>query len=209
MKFFLLVAIPLISSFLLSFGGFSFFGGSLFLAIFISAFVMFVVMNAVNYQDGMDGLAGGLAAISFAGFFLGGMITGNFLIAGVSLILLGAVLGFLAFNFPRASIFMGDSGAYFLGFFLAFLAIASFGGNSIQNILAPVFIVGVPLFEGGFTNIRRVMRGKSLFLGDRSHVYDLLLQKRYSVKKVLFYFYVAQSISVIFGLWLGLFGNFF
>lgn len=201
-KFFLLLAVPLISSLLLSLGGFPFFAESLFLAIFISTFAMFVLMNSVNYQDGMDGLAGGLAAISFAGFFLAGLMAGNVFIASVSLVLLGAVLGFLVFNFPPATIFMGDSGAYFLGFFLAFLGLSFSIGNSIQSVLASVFIAGVPLFEGGFTNARRVMRGKSIFFGDRSHVYDLLLQRGYSAKKVLALFYAIQLIFMTFGIWL-------
>lgn len=199
-KFFLLLVAPLVSSFLLSLGEFSFFGDNLFSMIFVSAFATFVLMNAVNYQDGMDGLAGGLSAISFAGFFIAGFLTGNVLVVGVSLILLGAVIGFLVFNFPPATIFMGDSGAYFLGFYLAFLGLFFAAANGTQGILASVFIVGVPLFEGGFTNLRRIMRGKSLFLGDRNHVYDRLLQKGYPAKKVLLLFYTAQLAFVIIGI---------
>ncbi|GAI01961.1 unnamed protein product, partial [marine sediment metagenome] len=123
-KFLLLIIFPSISALILFSSGikFNFFPVSI-LAGLLTFLYIFVLINGVNYQDGMDGLVGGLTAISLIGFIVLSLISGNNLALILSLILLGAVLGFLIFNFPPAKIFMGDSGAYFLGFILTVLAI--------------------------------------------------------------------------------------
>lgn len=155
-------------------------------ASIILAFVaIFICINAVNYQDGMDGLAGGLVAISLLGFALIGAPL-------ISLIALGAVIAFLLFNLPPAKIFMGDSGAYLLGFILAALTCIILK----TSIIAPIFIIGLPLFDGVFTNIRRLVAGKSIFRGDRSHLYDRLLQKGFSTQKTLAVCYFLQILLV-------------
>jgi len=161
---------------------------------------IFVLINAVNYQDGMDGLAGGVVAISLIGFIALCAISENSLALIISLVLLGTVLGFLIFNFPPAKIFMGDSGAYFLGFILAVLAMIFSKPYNFQSILGPVFILGLPLFDGIFTNIRRLFQKKSIFFGDRKHFYDRILQRGFSVKKTLLICYSIQAIFIIIGL---------
>src|SRR3990167_8527709 len=183
-KFLFLIILSLLASIFLMFGGLriSFFS-NIYLGIFLTAGYIFIFINAVNYQDGMDGLAAGLAAISLVGFIALSAISGNIFSLFFSAVILGAVLGFLAFNFPAAKIFMGDSGAYFIGF----------------SLVGSIFIVGVPIFEGVFTNIRRILRKKSIFLGDRSHFYDRLLQKGFSAQKTLFVFYSIQFLFVAAG----------
>lgn len=197
LKLFSLLLVPSAAALILSFGTvFAF-----FLAPFVFLYI-FAFINALNYQDGMDGLAGTLSVLSFAGFAVAGLIVSNPFVLVLSLALLGAVLGFLLFNFPPAKIFMGDSGAYFLGFCLAVLALLFSDFSAIQGVLGPVFLMGVPLFEGIFTNIRRVVQGASILRGDRRHVYDTLLCSGLSVRAVLFLFATAQALSVILGLWL-------
>ncbi|OGZ27126.1 MAG: hypothetical protein A2365_00450 [Candidatus Nealsonbacteria bacterium RIFOXYB1_FULL_40_15] len=154
---------------------------------------IFVLINAVNYQDGMDGLAGGETAISFLGFAILGYLSGDNLISAVSFSMFLSILGFLFFNFPPAKIFMGDSGAYFIGFVLAVLA-CNF------SILASIFVAGLPLFDGIYTNLRRILSGKSIFLGDREHLYDKLLKKGFSSRKTLVVSYSVQIIFVIIGI---------
>ncbi|MBT9141292.1 MAG: putative undecaprenyl-phosphate N-acetylglucosaminyl 1-phosphate transferase [Dehalococcoidia bacterium] len=164
---------------------------------------IFILINAVNYQDGIDGLAGGLVAISLTGFIISSVIFGNNLTLVISLILMGAVLGFLVFNFPPAKIFMGDSGAYFLGFILAVLAMIFSKPYNISSILGPIFIIGLPLFDGVFINVRRLFQKKSIFLGDRKHFYDrLLFQKGFSLKKTLLISYLIQVIFIGIGLFI-------
>ncbi len=200
-KFILLISLPLVATLVLLISGIQIgFFSEIYLAGFLLLFYIFVFMNAVNYQDGMDGLAGGLTAISLIGFIILALTLGNNFALILALILLGGVLGFMVFNFPPAKIFMGDSGAYFLGFILAVLALSFSQDFDFLSIIGPVFIIGMPLFDGAFTNIRRLLKGKSIFFGDRSHFYDQLLQKGFSTKKTLLIAYSFQIISVIIGL---------
>ncbi|MCK4454162.1 undecaprenyl/decaprenyl-phosphate alpha-N-acetylglucosaminyl 1-phosphate transferase [Candidatus Parcubacteria bacterium] len=200
-KFSLLIIFPLIATIILLASGIkiNFFPG-IYLAGFLTFSYIFVFMNGINYQDGMDGLAGGLVAISLIGFFVLALISGNDFALILSFILLGAVFGFLIFNFPPAKIFMGDSGAYFLGFILAVLAMIFSKSYNFLSILGPIFIVGIPIFDGVFTNIRRLFSKKSIFLGDRRHFYDRILQRGISTKKTLLICFSLQIISVAIGI---------
>lgn len=165
----------------------------IFIALAFAA--IFIGINAVNYQDGMDGLAGGLCAISLVGFFLVGT-------SPIPLIALGAVAAFLVFNFPPAKVFMGDSGAYLLGFVLAVLALTVLK----TSIIAPIFIVGLPLFDGVFTNLRRLAAKKSIFHGDRDHLYDKLLRHGFSTKKTLTICYFLQILLMLVGVSIKIYG---
>ncbi len=199
-KFVLLLICTLVPGILLAMTGIGFnFFPFFILSAFLSFIYIFVVINAVNYQDGMDGLAGGLVAISLAGFITLSIITGSYFAMVISIISLGAVLSFLIFNFPPAKVFMGDSGAYLLGFILAVLAIIFSKPYTTYSVLAPIFIIGLPIFDGVFTNVRRLVNGKSIFLGDRSHFYDRLMQRGFSVKKTLFICYFLQIALVLVG----------
>ncbi len=191
-KFFFLIFCSLASSLFLYLAGINF-----YLFPFLTFFYVFILINAVNYQDGMDGQAGFLVLISLLGFYFLSFISGNNFSSVVSLLFSGAVAGFLAYNFPPAKIFMGDSGAYLLGFILAVLAIIF-----SKDIAAHLFIIGLPLFDGVYSNIRRVFKGKSIFLGDREHFYDKMLNKGFSVKKTLFISCALQIIFVAIGVFL-------
>lgn len=168
--------------------------------IILTFVYIFVLINAINYQDGMDGIAGGIVAISLIGFSILGVVLNNGLALTISLALMMAILGFLIFNFPPAKIFMGDSGAYFLGFILAVLAMIFSKPYSFSSILGPIFILGLPIFDGIFTNIRRLFRKKSIFLGDREHFYDRMINRGFSTRKTIFISYFLQTISVLLGL---------
>ncbi len=201
LKFALLLICTFIPALILHYAGVDF----LFLpipiiSILVSFIYIFVCINAVNYQDGMDGLAGGLTLISLAGFLYLAVTFNAILAAAIALIFLGAVAAFLCFNVPSAKIFMGDSGAYALGFILATAAILFSKPYNLYSVLAPIFIIGLPIFDGVFTNIRRLANGKSIFLGDRSHFYDKLLQKGFSTKKTLTICCGLQLLFVAVGL---------
>ncbi len=201
LKFLFLILLVALST------GFLFFAHTLFaliagllISLFFTFVGIFIVINAVNYQDGMDGLAGGLVVISLIGFLCLGLFLQNIVGVGLALIFLGAVAAFLVFNLPPAKIFMGDSGAYTLGFILSLLLILFVEPFNFWVFVALVFILGVPIFDGVFTNIRRIMNGKSIFIGDRSHFYDKLLQKGFSVQKTLIICYSLQILCVVLGL---------
>src|SRR3989344_2298475 len=173
LKFVLLIVCTFVPSVILWYVGISFiFFPAMVISILLGFVYIFLCINAVNYQDGMDGLAGGLVGISLGGFIILGIAFNALLSLYISVLFLGVVLAFLCFNFPPAKVFMGDSGAYSL-----------------------VFILGLPIFDGVFTNIRRLVAGRSIFLGDRYHFYDKLLQKGFSTKKTLTICYFMQTRS--------------
>src|SRR4051812_42060243 len=106
-------------------------------------------MNAMNLVDGLDGLAGGVSLIALAAAFIFGVVQGHILLAVYSAALAGAVLGFLLYNFNPASIFMGDTGSLFLGYFLgvALLVPAETQATSVLRLALPVAILGVPIAD--------------------------------------------------------------
>jgi len=171
--------------------------------------LIFILINAINYQDGMDGAAGTTVIISLIAFSFLAWISGNNLAFLISLVLGPVILGFLIFNFPPANIFMGDSGAYFLGFILAVLTLIFLKINDISAILGLIFILGLPLFDGIFTNLRRIFKGKSIFIGDRAHFFDRLLRKNFSVRKTLLICCIIHIIFVILGLSIYIYGDTF
>jgi len=156
-------------------------------------FYIFGGMNAINMQDGLDGLAAGLVAISTAGFAGVSLLSGNTLGLVVSLSTLGAMLGFLLYNFPPASIFMGDSGSHFLGFIVAGLAIIfTSRPYDLRWFIGPILIIGLPVADAGWTVGRRFLQGKRLFRGDRGHFYDRMMQRGISLKKTVFLCWLIQ-----------------
>jgi UDP-N-acetylmuramyl pentapeptide phosphotransferase/UDP-N-acetylglucosamine-1-phosphate transferase len=130
--------------------------------------------NAMNFIDGLDGLAGGVAFIA-AGFLAGIAATHDGWFAyAASLLLAAGIAGFLPFNFPRARIFMGDVGSQFCGFMLAVLAVVAsrFQGLQLSFLLVPMLLSGV-LFDVGFTLLRRALAGERVTAPHRGHLYQI------------------------------------
>jgi len=95
------------------------------------------------------------------------------------------LLGFLPYNFHSAKIFLGDAGSGFLGFSLGTMAVmATSKPCEIANFIAAILVIGLPVFDMAFAILRRLIRRKPLFIGDRDHLYDLLLKKGWSQPKV-------------------------
>ena len=118
------------------------------------------ITNAINLLDNMDGLAGGVSAIAAAFFALMCSFSGQYLVGALSVALLGACLGFLFYNLNPASIFMGDSGALFLGFILAAVGIKlRFPDNSdFVTWMVPVLVMGLPVFDTALVIVSRLRR---------------------------------------------------
>jgi UDP-GlcNAc:undecaprenyl-phosphate GlcNAc-1-phosphate transferase len=130
--------------------------------------------NAMNFIDGLNGLAGGVALIA-AGFLAGIAATHDGWFAyAASLLLAAGIAGFLPFNFPHARIFMGDVGSQFCGFVLAVLAVVAsrFEGLLMSFLLVPMLLSGV-LFDVGFTLVRRALAGERLTAPHRGHLYQV------------------------------------
>lgn len=137
-------------------------------------FLLFIT-NAMNFIDGLNGLAGGVTLISclFLAAIAGPL--GGFFVYTVSLLLAGGVLGFLPFNFPKGRIFMGDVGSQFCGFLLALLGIAASRFQHIQMsfLLVPFLLFGV-IYDVAFTLIRRALAGENLARAHNGHLYQVI-----------------------------------
>jgi UDP-GlcNAc:undecaprenyl-phosphate/decaprenyl-phosphate GlcNAc-1-phosphate transferase len=153
--------------------------------------------------DGADGVAAGITAvIALAYAALPGVGLSAFGNA-VAWSLLGACVGFLFFNFPPAKIFMGDSGSTVLGFCVAFLGLdfmgARGGGDAARSVLFPFLIAGLPILDALVVVVRRVMKGRSPFRGDRGHFYDYLLGAGWTARRVAISSYLLTGVLGVLG----------
>ncbi|MBW5445899.1 undecaprenyl/decaprenyl-phosphate alpha-N-acetylglucosaminyl 1-phosphate transferase [Cohnella sp. CFH 77786] len=154
------------------------------------------VTNAINLIDGLDGLAAGVSAIAIASIMGMGIIMGNGTVVLLAIVLLGSILGFLVFNFHPAKIFMGDSGALFLGFSLAMLSMLGFKQITVLSFVTPLLIIGVPLSDTFFAIVRRWVNKKPLMKADKGHLHHCLQQLGFSHRKTVL---VIYGIAAFFG----------
>ncbi|MCD6298792.1 MAG: undecaprenyl/decaprenyl-phosphate alpha-N-acetylglucosaminyl 1-phosphate transferase, partial [Deltaproteobacteria bacterium] len=150
-----------------------------------------LVINAINLIDGLDGLAAGVTLFASLVLLVLCISSENFLVAMGFASLGGAALGFLRYNFNPASIFMGDSGSYFLGYMLAALSIfGSVKGQATVAILIPILALGVPLMDTLLAPIRRFVLGKRMFKPDTGHFHHRLLKLGLSQRRAVILLYV-------------------
>lgn len=168
------------------------------LSIPITLFWVVGITNTLNLIDGLDGLAAGVALISSLSLMFVAGKFGYTEITILSAIVAGSCLGFLPFNFNPAKIFMGDTGALFLGFMLAAISIEGVM-KSVATIavIVPILILGVPIFDTTFAIFRRLLNGQSIMAADKGHLHHRLLNKGFSQKKTVLILY---GISSVFGL---------
>jgi UDP-GlcNAc:undecaprenyl-phosphate GlcNAc-1-phosphate transferase len=155
------------------------------------------IINAINLIDGLDGLAAGVAFFAGVTNFVVGYLSQEILVATVMATLMGAVLGFLFFNFNPARIFMGDSGSYLLGFLLGTTALAgtSQKASTAVAILVPILALGVPIFDTLFSIARRLLERRSIFSPDRGHIHHRLLDLGLTHRRAVLILY---SVSIVF-----------
>lgn len=159
-----------------------------------------IVINAFNLIDGIDGLAAGIGAIVSGVLITVGLIGGNPLIVILSVLVLAGCLGFLRYNFFPAKIFMGDTGALFLGFTIASIcmtSVAQFKGITAMTLLVPISTLALPLIETTSTIFRRVKDKKHIFHADKEHIHHKLLDLGFSQKIIAL---VLYFITFLFGL---------
>ena len=154
------------------------------------------VINAINLQDNMDGLAAGTSAVAAAAFLLLAVLNGQILVASLASALLGACLGFLFYNYQPAVSFMGDTGSMLLGITLAVLGIKlTFPDIShSQTWMVPVLVLGVPLFDTVLVVVSRVRRGKLWWQGGVDHTSHRLVKLGLSHRRTIVALYIATGI---------------
>ncbi|HWR59452.1 MAG TPA: MraY family glycosyltransferase [Thermodesulfovibrionales bacterium] len=155
-----------------------------------------IVTNAFNLIDGLDGLAAGTGIFITATFFA--LAGGDIHLQLTYVILAGSLFGFLRYNFPPATIFMGDSGSLFLGFFLGATSIISaYKATAIVTIMIPIIAFGLPLMDMFYAVLRRYYRGVPLGEADKEHIHHKLLEKGLSKKKVLLLLYSVNIVIML------------
>ncbi|MEK3785494.1 MraY family glycosyltransferase [Paenibacillus sp. FSL K6-1230] len=155
---------------------------------------IFGVTTVINFSDGMDGLAGGLSAISAITLFIVALAKGQSDSALMSMVLVGVTLGYLKYNRPPAKVFMGDAGATFLGFILAVIALdGAFKQATVLSLFIPILALGVPIFDNLFVVIKRFLQGKAIYEADASQAHYRLLRAGLNHKQVVGVLYLIST----------------
>ncbi len=153
------------------------------------------VCNAVNLIDGLDGLAVGVSSIASMSLLALTLISNNPNVAILTAAVAGAGFGFLPYNFNPAKIFMGDTGALFLGFILACISVQGFLKlSAIISFAVPLLVLGLPIFDTMFAIVRRVLTGRSPMSPDRGHLHHRLLDMGFSQKKTVAILYTMTAV---------------
>ncbi len=155
------------------------------------------VTNALNLIDGLDGLAAGVSSIALATISIIGFSMGNVIVAFMALLLLAGTLGFLVHNFYPAKIFMGDTGALFLGYNLAIFSILGFKHVTLVSFIIPILILGVPIADTLLAIVRRFLSKQPIGAPDKHHLHHCLLKMGFSHRKTVFIIY---GISLFFSI---------
>ncbi len=174
----------------------------------ITALWILTVVNAFNFMDNMNGLCAGLGAIGAVAF---GLIAAQaephqYLVATMALVIAGALLGFLPFNFPKASVFLGDSGSHLVGYLLAVLGILphfyTHRHPRILAVLTPLLILAVPLGDLAWVVLLRWRAGLPFYRGDTNHLSHRLVRRGLSdAQAVLVIWLLAAVLGALACLW--------
>lgn len=169
-----------------------------YLAIPITIIWIVAITNAINLIDGLDGLAAGVTAIALLTISGLAVTMGNPLLALIGFMVFGSTLGFLVFNFYPAKIFMGDTGALFLGYMISVLSIMGLFKNvAIFSLIVPIIILGVPILDTVFAIIRRIVQKKPISAPDKFHLHHCLLRLGFTHRQTVILIYAMSAMFSI------------
>jgi UDP-GlcNAc:undecaprenyl-phosphate GlcNAc-1-phosphate transferase len=167
----------------------------------VTVFWLIAVPNIVNLIDGFDGLAGGLGLCMAVTLGIVGLHSQQLAVACYAFTMAGALLGFLVFNFPPAKIYLGDGGAYLIGFTIAALSLTSSNKGSVAAVLFVTLVaLGVPILDTTFALLRRGLRGYPLFRADDEHFHHRLEGLGFSKRRILLGLYGICVVLCLVGL---------
>lgn len=175
--------------------------GSALVNMVITIFWLIGITNAINLLDNMDGLAGGIAAIASIFLALSFVANGQMTEALMLAVFAAALLGFLAYNFNPASIFMGDCGSMFIGFFLSSTALLSIAGTAGRSrsllpvLTVPILILFIPIFDTTFVTVLRKLSGRAASQGGRDHTSHRLVALGMSERRAVWMLYGFATLS--------------
>jgi UDP-GlcNAc:undecaprenyl-phosphate GlcNAc-1-phosphate transferase len=174
----------------------------------LTVFWIIGFMNTINLADGLDGLAAGIVAIASGTFFIVALLQGETkivllskqltLAAVLAAGLTGACIGFLLYNFHPAKVFMGDSGALFLGFMLAAIStVGTLKSTAFMSLFIPITVVALPVLDVALSIFRRMRQGMGVMQPDKDHIHHRLLRFGWSHREVVLLLYVFTLILSI------------
>jgi UDP-GlcNAc:undecaprenyl-phosphate GlcNAc-1-phosphate transferase len=182
-------------------------------SILVTVAWIVVVTNAINFIDNMDGLAGGVSLVAASLFMVATIVNQQWFIASTLALLAGALAAFLVFNFPPASIFMGDGGSLVVGFLLAVLTVrttyfdasqADFAlGGGWYGVFMPIVVLAIPIYDCVSVTLIRLAQGRSPFVGDQQHFSHRLVQRGLSPRGAVIVIWALTAVTGIGGISLG------
>ncbi|NLW85094.1 MAG: undecaprenyl/decaprenyl-phosphate alpha-N-acetylglucosaminyl 1-phosphate transferase [Phycisphaerae bacterium] len=163
-----------------------------------------LMINVFNFLDNMDGLSAGIAAIATAALMTAAFVSGQVFVGAMGLVFSGTLVGFLVFNFPPATIFMGDAGSMVVGYFVALLTLRTTYynpevGTPLYSVLMPAVVMAVPLYDFVTVTFLRLKQGKSPFVGDTQHFSHRLKRRGLTDRQVALTLYLATLCTAIGG----------
>jgi len=185
------------------YGLFGIYEMNIYFQYILTVLIITTAVNAFNLIDGIDGLAGSVAGVGFLLYLLISLLHGNFGLARISLLFIGSIAAFLRFNFSaKNKIFLGNSGSLFLGYLLICLGIyiTRFDTGSTEfpyGIFFILFVFTIPVIDSLRVYTDRILRGKSPFRADKTHIHHHLLQLGLSHKKITLTFVMLNIVTFI------------
>ncbi len=165
------------------------------MAVPITVIWIVAVTNSVNLIDGLDGLADGVSTIAALTMLIIALLMGNMEMATLCAALVGGCLGFIPYNRNPAEIFMGDTGATFLGFILATVSVTGlFKLYAIISFIVPFIILGFPIFDTTSAFVRRILKGQNPMKPDRSHTHHKLIDMGMNQKQAVATLYMVAGV---------------
>ena len=167
-----------------------------YLSIPITILWIIGITNAINLIDGLDGLAAGVSTIALISITVMAVIMGDVFVVATAAILAASTIGFLSYNFHPAKIFMGDTGALFLGYMISVLALLGFKNVAVVSLVIPIIMLGVPISDTFFAIVRRVRMKQPISAPDKSHLHHCLLRAGFSHRQTVLIIY---GLAILFG----------
>jgi UDP-GlcNAc:undecaprenyl-phosphate GlcNAc-1-phosphate transferase len=169
--------------------------------VFLTVFWFVAIMNLINLIDGLDGLAGGIGLMLMLLLVYLSLQKGLLIPAILSLGMAGALVGFLFHNFPPAKVYMGDSGAYLIGYLIAaFSLMNAEKGTVLAALLAPMLALALPIADVSFAMLRRGIQGLPMFRPDRQHIHHQLLRTGLSHRNTVLVLYCISLLALFGGI---------
>jgi UDP-GlcNAc:undecaprenyl-phosphate GlcNAc-1-phosphate transferase len=182
-------------------------------SLLLTVFWLLLASNALNLIDGLDGLCAGIGLVGSAALFVAGLLQGNVPLVFATLPLMGALLGFLLYNFSRATMFLGDSGALLIGFLVGCYGIMYAERATALGFLAPLMVLAVPLADVSLSIVRRSILNRPIFAADKGHIHHRLVNRfrtpQLAVRALLFWAALGGVFALLLGgssrlLWQGI-----